>query len=188
MTDGYENPYFINLIQCFVDNQCLEDYPRDGICKGTNSDAVQSITSLDQVSGDWWVIRGLNCGKGDYPGGYDGKPIDTLTLQIFFKLPFMYVPPIFVASIESIQMNTLIPGYPCQHERFIRTDSDGQWINNVTYCAGQNDVCISDMIVTIANISLPHPGVVRHMYTDAPLSPQVSPTSCVESKYSHSLI
>ena len=73
MTDGYENPHFINLIQCFVDNQCLDDYPRDGICKGTNNDAVQSITSLDQVSGDWWVIRGLNCGKGDYPGGYDGK-------------------------------------------------------------------------------------------------------------------
>ena len=67
-------------------------------------------------------------------------------------------------------------GYPCQHERFIRTgdDTNTQWINNVTYCAGQNDICISDMIVTIANISLPHPGVVQHMYTDAPLSPQVS--------------
>ena len=43
----------------------------------------------------------------------------------------------------------------------------------MTYCAGQNDVCVSDMIVTIANISLPKPGVVRHEYTDAPLSPQV---------------
>ena len=68
-------------------------------------------------------------------------------------------------------------GYPCQHERFIKTEqNDGSefWgINNVTYCAGQNDVCVSDMIVTIANISLPKPGVVRHEYTDAPLSPQV---------------
>lgn len=43
----------------------------------------------------------------------------------------------------------------------------------MTYCAGQNDVCVSDMIVTIANISLPKPGVVRHEYTDAPLSPQI---------------
>ena len=25
------------------------------------------------VRGDWWVVRGLNCGHGDYPGGYDGK-------------------------------------------------------------------------------------------------------------------
>ena len=38
---------------------------------------------------------------------------------------------------------------------------------------GKNDECVSEMIVTIANISLPKPGVVRHDYTDAPLSPQV---------------
>ena len=49
----------------------------------------------------------------------------------------------------------------------------GQWINNVTYCGGKNDKCVSEMIVTVANISLPKPGVVRHDYTDAPLSPQV---------------
>ena len=77
---------------------------------------------------------GLNCGEGDYPGGYDG--------------------------------------YPCQHERFVR-QGDGQWINNVTYCSGKHDVCDSEIIVTIANISLPHPGVVLHEYTDAPLAPQV---------------
>ena len=47
--------------------------PRDGICKGDDQDAVQNITSLQQVAGDWWVIRGLNCGGGDYPGGYDGE-------------------------------------------------------------------------------------------------------------------
>jgi len=78
--------------------------------------------------------QGLNCGHGDYPGGYDG--------------------------------------YPCQHERFVRQES-GQWINNVTYCGGKNDKCVSEMIVTVANITLPKPGVVRHVYTDAPLSPQV---------------
>ena len=81
------------------------------------------------------MIWGLNCGEGDYPGGYDG--------------------------------------YPCQHERFVRQGSDGQWINNVTYCSGKHDVCDSEIIVTIANISLSHPGVVLHEYTDAPLSPQV---------------
>ena len=73
MTHGYENPQFIDLIKCFVDQKCLDDYPRDGICKGSDEEAVQTITSLDQVAGDWWVVRGLNCGKGDYPGGYDGK-------------------------------------------------------------------------------------------------------------------
>ena len=73
MTHGYENPQFIDLIKCFVDQKCLDDSPRDGICKGSDEEAVQTITSLDQVAGDWWVVRGLNCGKGDYPGGYDGK-------------------------------------------------------------------------------------------------------------------
>ena len=64
-------------------------------------------------------------------------------------------------------------GYPCQHERFTRQAS-GQWINTVTYCDGKEDDCISDMIETIANVSLPAPGVVQHDYTDAPLSPQVN--------------
>ena len=64
-------------------------------------------------------------------------------------------------------------GYPCQHERFIKQES-GQWINRVTYCDGKNDECLaSGIIETIANVSLPAPGVVQHDYTDAPLSPQV---------------
>ena len=88
-----------------------------------------------QVKGDWWVLWGLNCGEGEYPGGYDG--------------------------------------YPCHHERFIK-QSNGQWINNVTYCGGKKNKCSSDFIVTVANISLSHPGVIQHSYTDAPLSPQVS--------------
>ena len=73
MTHGYQNEVFENMIKCFMDNQCMSHYPRDGICKGEDKDGVQSITSLDQVRGDWWVVRGLNCGHGDYPGGYDGK-------------------------------------------------------------------------------------------------------------------
>ena len=32
----------------------------------------------------------------------------------------------------------------------------------------------SGIIETIANVSLPAPGVVQHDYTDAPLSPQVN--------------
>jgi len=135
MTDGYENQEFLDMIKCMVGSNCMADYPRDGVCKGSDEDAVTSIQSLEQVQGDWWVIRGLNCGWGDYPGGYDG--------------------------------------YPCQHERFIRhPENPEQWINNVTYCAGERDQCVSRMIVTIANITMPRPGVVHHSYTDAPLAPQ----------------
>ena len=51
--------------------------------------------------------------------------------------------------------------YPCQHERFIQQEN-GQWVNNVTYCGGRKDVCQTDIIVTVANVSLPAPGVVHH--------------------------
>ena len=50
---------------------------------------------------------------------------------------------------------------------------DGQWINTVTFCAGKADVCVTDLITTIANVSLPVPGVIKVEYTDAPLDPQV---------------
>lgn len=46
--------------------------------------------------------------------------------------------------------------------------------SQVTYCGGSADQCVTDMIVTIANVSMPAPGVVHHDYTDAPLSPQVT--------------
>ncbi len=59
---------------------------------------------------------------------------------------------------------------------YVRTES-GQWINNVTYCGGKHNGCSTDIIVTIANVSMPHPGVVNHVYTDAPLEPQVPYTS-----------
>jgi len=61
--------------------------------------------------------------------------------------------------------------YPCQHERFIQQDN-GQWINNVTYCGGRHDKCDTNIIVTIANVSMAVPGVVHHDYVDAPLAPQ----------------
>ena len=29
---------------------------------------------MDQVSGDWWVVKGQNCGQEGWPGGYDWYP------------------------------------------------------------------------------------------------------------------
>lgn len=133
MTAGYENQEFLDLMKCMLDGGCLDQYPDDGPCIGTDEDADQSVTKMEDIEGDWWVIRGVNCGDSPYPGGYDW--------------------------------------YPCQHERFERQES-GQWINNVTYCGGSRDSCDSNIIVTIANVSMPRPGVVHHDYTDAPLEPQ----------------
>ena len=49
MTHGYENSEFLDVINCFLNNQCFSEYPRDGICYGTDDDGVKSLTSLDQV-------------------------------------------------------------------------------------------------------------------------------------------
>ena len=56
---------------------------------------------------------------------------------------------------------------------YLRSPNGGHWINNVTYCGGQLNECTTDIIVTIANVSMTSPGVVHHKYTDAPLEPQV---------------
>ena len=49
MTHGYENAEFLENMQCLIDNQCLPQYPDDGICYGQDSDGLKSITSMDQV-------------------------------------------------------------------------------------------------------------------------------------------
>ena len=75
VTDGYLNPEFEAVMLCMIDNNCMSHYPQDGTCVAAESDGVASITSMDQVRGDWWAVRGLNCGNTDqYPGGYDGFP------------------------------------------------------------------------------------------------------------------
>ena len=48
----------------------------------------------------------------------------------------------------------------CSCSRWLRHLQDnGQWINNVTYCGGRHDKCDTNIIVTIANVSMPVPGV-----------------------------
>ena len=33
---------------------------------------MKEITSIDMVAGDWWVVRGVNCGQDEvWRGAYD---------------------------------------------------------------------------------------------------------------------
>ena len=67
--NGNEN--FRKLTKCMVDNGCLPEYQEDGICLATDDQALQ-ITDLELLSGDWWVLKGKNCGQDDvWRGGYD---------------------------------------------------------------------------------------------------------------------
>ena len=126
-------------MNCMIDNQCMSNYPKDGYCVGSDeADLDTSLTDLDEVRGDWWVIRGLNCGRDEsFPGGYDW--------------------------------------FPCIHARFQELD-DGRWINWSTFCAGKDNQCLSHGggagIRTVANVTLPRPGLIRQEY-DTALAPQV---------------
>jgi len=75
VTDGYMNPEFEETMLCMIDGQCMSHYPQDGRCLATDEDTVQSITDMSQVAGEWWAIKGVNCGlTEEYPGGYDWFP------------------------------------------------------------------------------------------------------------------
>jgi len=75
MTIGFGNPAFENLIRCMADNDCFPEVPPDGLCLAGAEDALQDITSLEDVAGEWWVVRGVNCGQDDvWSGAYDWYP------------------------------------------------------------------------------------------------------------------
>jgi len=167
MTTGYKSEIYTKMIECMGErNKCLPIYPDDGDCLATDADAAQNITSLDQLEGDWWVVKGINCGQVS-----DGAPFKPPGSQPLPKL--------------SPTTGRNYPGgydwYPCQHERFVKSNGHDfpnpttPWVNNITYCGGANGglkECTTDIIDTVANITLCAPGVVCHNYTDAPLKPQ----------------
>lgn len=57
-----------------LSNECFPEYPDDGHCVTSNADGVPEVDRMDRIAGDWWVIRGLNCGSDPYHGGYDWFP------------------------------------------------------------------------------------------------------------------
>merc|ERR1711884_910444 len=62
------------LLQCQVDNHCAQSpVPTvGGKCIGTDGDADQSLTTIDDLAGDWWVVKGKNCGDSGF--GFDSVP------------------------------------------------------------------------------------------------------------------
>ena len=73
MTD--QNPQFKTLLKCMIKNDCMPKYEDDGICLASDDEALQTITEITQVQGDWWVLKGQNCGQDEtWRGGYDWYP------------------------------------------------------------------------------------------------------------------
>jgi len=69
-----DSPYQ-TLMKCSVDHHCMPEQPINGKCLAEDSEAIQSITDLEPLSGDWWVLKGQNCGQDDlWKGGFDWFP------------------------------------------------------------------------------------------------------------------
>jgi len=41
-----------------VENGCMTTYEDDGDCLATDDMALQEVTDLEMVKGDWWVLKG----------------------------------------------------------------------------------------------------------------------------------
>jgi len=74
MTLGMDNEHFSDLINCMAKNDCFPEVPPDGHCLAGPEDCVEGIEDFDTIYGDWWVVRGVNCGQEGWPGSYDWYP------------------------------------------------------------------------------------------------------------------
>ncbi len=72
--DYMNSTTYRNVVQCMVDHKCIPKMKPDGVCLANDSEALQNITSMSQVQGKWWVLKGINCGQKGWPAGFDYLP------------------------------------------------------------------------------------------------------------------
>ena len=63
LNNGYNNKAYSELLVCFVKNKCLPVSPMNGKCLAQDNQTVTTLTNMEQVSGKWWILKGLNCGQ-----------------------------------------------------------------------------------------------------------------------------
>ncbi|XP_019849923.1 PREDICTED: uncharacterized protein LOC109580811 [Amphimedon queenslandica] len=136
LTYGYNSSKYRHLLQCMSDHGCLPVSPPDGICVANDSSTIKNLTSLSQIKGKWWILRGLNCGQRGWPAAFDY--------------------------------------FPCQRDEFVPLGTHNDvWVDHIAYCGGRNNTCSTPILYTVANVSITKPGVMNHVYTDPPLTPQI---------------
>lgn len=60
--------------------------------------------------------------------------------------------------------------FPCQQDVFIPPqDTNGKWLDNISFCGGNASVCATDYVHIQALASIATPGVITHNYLDTPL-------------------
>jgi hypothetical protein len=58
---------FTEFTECIFDNKCRDQMPDDGKCRVKDADGQKNLTTVDDIAGDWWVIRGLNPHYDSFP-------------------------------------------------------------------------------------------------------------------------
>ena len=80
-----------------------------------------NVDSIDQVAGDWWVVRGVNCGQDDvWRGGYDWLA----SLLIFFKK-------LIIRSTEKMDIQKIFNNICHQFSLLKWTSFIGQFVHPV---------------------------------------------------------
>lgn len=74
LTYGYNNTRYTEALGCATKNGCIPHAADDGKCLATDSQTIRNLTSMEQMEGKWWILKGLNCGQPDWPGGFDYFP------------------------------------------------------------------------------------------------------------------
>jgi len=76
-SEAGKNEHFVALLNCMVENNCMDRYEESGSCLATDSQALNT-EDYGLVSGDWWTVYGQSCGQvdqhGDWGGAHDWVP------------------------------------------------------------------------------------------------------------------
>ena len=64
--DGMRSERYLAMMTCWGSHRCQEDRPEPaGPCAATSlAEGRREISSLDMVSGEWWVVMAWNCQSG----------------------------------------------------------------------------------------------------------------------------
>jgi len=74
LTYGYNNTRYTEALGCATKNGCIPHAADDGKCLANDTQTISNLTTMDQMKGKWWILKGLNCGQKDWPGGFDYFP------------------------------------------------------------------------------------------------------------------
>ena len=118
---------------------------KDGICLAQDNQTITNLTSLAQIGED---VAHNKSGKWWIVRGQNCAQNEDWPAGFDF--------------------------FPCQRDEFVLNPAtqDQSWIDHIAYCGGSNNTCSTEMLYTVANVSMSTPGVMTHYYTDPPLTPQ----------------